>query len=466
MSKNHNQSTPGISDVNKIKAEQDSQLANQIKKESEKIKTLEEASSKVQPDKKGLSKRVSLIIFLLILLIPLPKQVGGEIEIDGTPAANQAFLRPSISGTVEEVFVKTGQKVKVGDKIAFLRNWELEEKKLEAQKQLNRLEQTIPSVKAQSRAALGETKRAQEYYIRQKAQSDYTNQELGKLKDGLPERIKATQKQYEQIKLQAESLRQKATLHKRLVNRGVYPPQSALQSEYEANAAEKQAESLAAQVAAEKNELKEKSLEKYPESLEALAQVESNSQRAKAAYQEINTTLSQINGFQQQIALYNDQLKQLDIKSPINGRVLTLKTDLLKGQNVNKGDTVVVIGDLSEVKIKLLLPEEALAFTKIGAKVKVRVKAVPEQVFYGKVAQIAPITSETGEQLFKKRIFELTIPVMNKDDLLKPGMTGYAEIQTNSWKSLISLAWDEVYKVFRLDRYIDHNPFATLLQGS
>lgn len=467
MAKNEKGNAPGVADVSKIKAEQDSQLANQIRKESEKVKGLEQTASELKEDKrKGLSGRMILIMFLFALLIPLPKQVGGEIEIEGTPASNQAFLRPSLAGTVEDVFVKTGQKVKAGDQIALLKNWELEEKKLEAEKQLARLEAALGSNSAQARAAQGEYKRSREFYTRQKAESDYASGMANQLNGGLPAKIEATQKQYEQLRLQAESLRQKANLHKRLVARGVYPSQSALQSEYEADAAQKQAESVAAQVEAEKSEVKERSIEKFPESQEALAQVEANSHRLQASQQEIRSTQAQIEGFRQQIALYNDQLQRLDMRSPINGVVLTLKTDLLKGQNFNKGETVAVIGDLSEVKIKLLLAEEAMAYTEIGQKVKLRVKAVPERVFYGKVAQIAPVTSETGEQIFKKRIFELTIPVTNESGLLKPGMTGYAEIQTGKWKSLVSHAWDEMYKVFRLDRYIDHNPIATMMQGS
>jgi multidrug efflux pump subunit AcrA (membrane-fusion protein) len=408
-------------------------------------------------------KTIYICAFAFALLIPMPKQVGGEIEIEGTPAASQAMLRPSIGGTVKEVFVKTGEEVKKGQVIAVLRNWELEEKTLEAEKQLARLEASLGPLGEQKKVANEEYQKAKEDFNRQKAESDYIQGQVkGLNENSAPPRIDATRKQYEQIKLQAESLSQKAALHKYLADEGVFPKQSALQSAYEAASAVKQSQALQAQLKAEENELKERSVEDVPKLNESTKAAQANFYRSQSVGKEYNAAITQITSFKKQIDLYHEQIDDLTLKSPIDGRVLSLKTDLLLGQNFNRGDTVATIGNLSRVKVKIQLPEEDRAYTKVGQKVSARFRAVSDEVFVGEVYQIAPITSETGEQTNKRRIWEENVLLNNPKDLLKPGMTGYAKIQTGQWRSLILLAWDEVYKSFRLDRYIDKNPLAGL----
>jgi multidrug efflux pump subunit AcrA (membrane-fusion protein) len=150
----------------------------------------------------------------------------------------------------------------------------------------------------------------------------------------------------------------------------------------------------------------------------------------------------------------------MTLKSPISGTVLTLQEDSILGENFNKGDTIAVIGNLNRVKVKIQLPEEERAFVEVGQSVNARFRAVPDSKFKGTVSYIAPVTSETGEETNKRRIWEITLILQNPNNVLRPGMTGFAKIETGEFRSLLVLAWDEIYKSFRLDRYIDRNPFA------
>jgi multidrug efflux pump subunit AcrA (membrane-fusion protein) len=413
-------------------------------------------------------KLIYSLVFVALLIVPImPKQVGGEIEIDGTPATNQALLRPSLGGTVKEINVKTGQEVKKGDVIAVIRNWEIEEKVLEAEKQLSRLKASLGPLKAQARVAEQEYQKTKEEFNRQKAESSYIQLQAKGLQENnaAPPRIEQTRKQLEQITLQAQSLSQKAALHKYLSDQGVFPKQSALQTAYEAASAAKQAQALSAQVRAEEAELKERSIEDVSKLNLTSKAASANHERYSSVSEEMKATYAQISGLEKQIELYKEQQNELVLKSPIDGVILTLKTDSLLGQNFNRGDTVAVVGDLSKVKIKLQLPEEERAYTKVGQKVSARFRAVPDQVFSGEVAQIAPVTSETGEQTNRRRIWEIVMELSNPDTTLRPGMTGFAKISTGQTNSLLFLAWDEVYKAFRLDRYVDRNPFSGLIPG-
>ncbi|MDX1920560.1 MAG: efflux RND transporter periplasmic adaptor subunit, partial [Candidatus Caenarcaniphilales bacterium] len=425
-----------------------------------------QSTTSIEKTNKSGDKKTAIfcLILLVVLLIPFPQSVGGEIEIEGSSDTQQAILRPAVSGIVEKVLVKTNQDVKAGEPLIVLRNWELEEKKIEAEKQLARIKASVGSLNAQAEVARAEYRRAQEDYKRQKFESDYVVKNAQALQsDNLPPRIDSTKKHLEQLKLESESLKQKAKLHKYLAKKGVYPQQGALQSIYEAKSSEKQVQALSSQLQAETDELQERSNQSKPKANEVYLAADANLKRYSSARQEVNVAISQIKGLEEQIALYNTQVERLTLKSPIDGKVLTLKTNMLLGQNFNRGDVVAIVGDLSEAQIKLQLPEEAIAYVKPGQKVTVRVKGVPDRAFAGEVKLIAPVTSETGEQMSKKRIFEISILMKNAAGLLKPGMTGYATIHTDTKKSLLTLAWDEVYRVFRLDRFMDRNPINSLL---
>ncbi len=452
--------------VQNVEETQENQSTNDLSKASEKLKTIVQDLESKSEDKKFVkkSKKSLLITFLLIviLLVPVPKNVGGDIEIEGTPAAQQAFLRPATSGVAEEFFVKSGDSVKVGQKIALLRNWELEEKILNTEKELARLISSISSLSAEEKVSRSEYKKSLEAYNRNKAQSDYLKRQANSLTGSLPPKLMTTKKQLEQLELQTESLVNKAALHKFLSEEEVYPKQLAVQSEYEAAASAKQAEAIASQLKAEKEDLQENSNIENFEAKEALMAANSSLYRAEAAKSESALAKSQIQSMEKLLKLYNQEKNRLLIKSPIKGVFLTLKPDSLIGQNFNKGDTVAIIGDLEKVKIKLQLPEQEIAYTEPGQDVTVRLLGVPNEVFYGKVDSIAPVTSEITEQVQTKRIFEITVLMDNLNRMLKPGMTGHATIYTNKWRPILFQAWDEVYRVFRLDRFIDRNPFYSL----
>jgi multidrug efflux pump subunit AcrA (membrane-fusion protein) len=233
------------------------------------------------------------------LLIPFPQTVGGEIEIEGSPGVQQAVLRASVNGIVEKVLVQTNQQIKAGQQIVALRNWDLDEKRLEAENHLAKLKGSIASQQAQSQVAKAEYLRAVQEYKRQKAESDYVEKNAKALKtDNLPPRIEATKKEVEQLTLQAKSLKQKAKLHQYLSQKGVYPSQGALQSAYEAVSAAKQAQSLNAQLKAEVSELEEKSIESQPKAEQVFIASQANLERLKVTQQEINSTAQEVKGIE------------------------------------------------------------------------------------------------------------------------------------------------------------------------
>ncbi|MDX1917978.1 MAG: HlyD family efflux transporter periplasmic adaptor subunit [Candidatus Caenarcaniphilales bacterium] len=421
------------------------------------------ATKKSKDDSPFLQRALILLGIVVFCLLPIiPKQAGGDIEVSGAPVGSQALIRPSLSGTLTSIPVSTNERVREGQVVATLKNWEIEEKLVNAKRQLSRSIASIGSLEAQEAVAKEEFNKSREFYNRMAAESNYvqSNASLSRTRN-LPPRLDTTQKQYEQLKLQAESLSQKAALYKTLAEEGVFPRQSALQSAYEAVAATKQSEALKSQLKAETFELRQAAIEDLPKLRESEKAVSANLQRVGTIQKEIQVTKAEIAWLEEEIALLERELDSLTIRSPIDGVVLTLNTALLLGQNFNRGDTIITVGELNRrVRVTLQLPEEDRAYIAKGMKVNAHIRAVPNRNFEGVVDEIAPVNSETGENTNKRRISEITVFLNNPATKEKPngiltaGMTGYARIETKKTNSLFGLVVEEVYKAFRLDRFI------------
>lgn len=102
------------------------------------------------------------------------------------------------------------------------------------------------------------------------------------------------------------------------------------------------------------------------------------------------------------VEFYRDRLEKTRIRSPVSGTVLTPYPRRGIGQRVLEGETVLVIGDLSDWVVKALLREEDIPKIREGQPAKVFIKALPHteyKVFTGRVEEVplSPLTDEKGE---------------------------------------------------------------------
>lgn len=106
--------------------------------------------------------------------------------------------------------------------------------------------------------------------------------------------------------------------------------------------------------------------------------------------------------------------------SPIAGKVLDVKARL--GQPVGPTDTLVVVGETTEVWLAVDIYERDLAHVHPGDDVLATTVAYPERTFEGKVDQMASVVDS------ERRVLEARIVLKNPDGALRPGMTATARI--------------------------------------
>lgn len=167
-----------------------------------------------------------------------------------------------------------------------------------------------------------------------------------------------------------------------------------------------------------------------------LAAIDAIPKQAQAALEAarvgVDTALSRLDAANAAIAqaqaelnLIDLQLNKLSVASPIDGVILTRIANL--AEIVQIGAPVVTVGNLSDLKITVYLPEYRYGEVNLGQKVRVTVDSFPGQVFSASViaisdqAEFTPRNVQTEEGR-RNTVFAIELLIENPDGKLKPGM--------------------------------------------
>lgn len=135
------------------------------------------------------------------------------------------------------------------------------------------------------------------------------------------------------------------------------------------------------------------------------------------------------------------QLQKTEIKAPIDGTILVKAIEV--GEFLSPGQTAVVLVDLTQVELKLFIPEKDIGKVKLGDPAKVRTDAFPTQYADATVARIDQRAQFTPRDIHMpeervRMVFGVTLILDNLRGELKPGMPADAWIR---WQE--SAAWPE-----------------------
>jgi HlyD family secretion protein len=119
------------------------------------------------------------------------------------------------------------------------------------------------------------------------------------------------------------------------------------------------------------------------------------------------------------------QIGNQAIRSPLDGMVMEQLA--LVGELALPGWPVALVADLSEVELKVFIPEADLNWVYLGQLVSVRVDAYPDRLFDGEVTAIADRAEFTPRNVQTPNervilVFAVTIRLSNPDETLKPGL--------------------------------------------
>jgi multidrug efflux pump subunit AcrA (membrane-fusion protein) len=135
--------------------------------------------------------------------------------------------------------------------------------------------------------------------------------------------------------------------------------------------------------------------------------------RARQDYAAVNAARAGVANAETQVAQARRNLSYALVYSPINGYVAERPADL--GEYVSPATKVATVVSTNPLRVRIDIPEQALAAIQLGQSVSVNVSAYPDRAFSGRVHHIAPSVTPNSRTMTVEAVVE------NGDGLLKPG---------------------------------------------
>ena len=114
----------------------------------------------------------------------------------------------------------------------------------------------------------------------------------------------------------------------------------------------------------------------------------------------------------------------LEIKSPIDGIVLSGSLERAEAASIKTGQVLFEIGPIKPMRIEIAIPADEIAQVKAGLNTKIWIDGQEELPVEGQISKIHP-RSETRDA---KNVFIAEIEFANDDERLRPGMKGSVRI--------------------------------------
>lgn len=153
--------------------------------------------------------------------------------------------------------------------------------------------------------------------------------------------------------------------------------------------------------------------------------------RLAAAEATVAATAARITAARRERALIENRISKTLITAPIEATVVTKAVE--QGEFVQPGVIVAVLVNLSDVELKVFVPEGKIGKVRLGAPARVRVDAFPDRSFAARVARVDQRAQFTPRDIHMPEervstVFGVTLALENPERLLKPGMPADAWI--------------------------------------
>ncbi len=183
-----------------------------------------------------------------------------------------------------------------------------------------------------------------------------------------------------------------------------------------------------------------------------VSQVADEYQRLKLMYDRKSVSESDFNkvdltlqGAKAQQRLQAKNLADTRLTSPISG--ILIKRLAEPGEIVSSGMPILVVSDISKIKVMAYIPESQLGLVRIGQDAEVQIAALGEG-FKGKVLEVSGMADPTT------RAFTIKVEVDNPKNLIRPGMIADVTLASTQTENIISIPVSSVLRTPEGQSYI------------
>jgi HlyD family secretion protein len=162
--------------------------------------------------------------------------------------------------------------------------------------------------------------------------------------------------------------------------------------------------------------------------------------QARAAYETSKASYAQARASLDQA---EEALRKTTIEAPMDGTVSQLNSEAgerVLGTQQFQGTDVMTIADLSRMEARVDVSETDVVLLSVGDTARIAVDAIPDRKVTAIVYEIANTAKSRGlgtqEEVTN---FEVKIRILDKDIVLRPGMSMTADIETETKKNILAV---------------------------
>ncbi len=395
--------------------------------------------------KNGLKKKLRLLIPLGLLVVGvgfgirhwLTQPGTSAIELSGRIEGYETDLGAKVGGRIKSIAVREGATVRQGQVIARLDDQELLAQLDAAKARVAAARQQVNQARLQINVVESQIQEAQ--LSQQQSEGDAA----GRVQESIASvatakaQLAEAQAQAQQAKAELDLARTELTRYSTLVKQGVVPQQRFDQVKTEFAAAQdtlvaRQASIAAAQqrVKAAQGALTQAQTSQINPDIRAaqVARTQMQQKQARTQLAAAEAELKQAQAAQAEIAA---RLDDLDIKSPIDGVVVTRMVE--PGEVIAAGTPVLTVVNLSQVYLRGYIPEGQVGNVRVGQSAQVFLDSAPQQPLAATVSAVDTEASFTPENIYFKadrvtQVFGLKLSIENPKGFAKPGMPADGKI--------------------------------------
>jgi HlyD family secretion protein len=163
---------------------------------------------------------------------------------------------------------------------------------------------------------------------------------------------------------------------------------------------------------------------------------------AEAEEIDIEIYRSRIKQAEARIKLYENQLRQKKIISPIDGKIIEVNKRVGElVQSVSQGSVIVVIPEVP-YKVETDIYEEDIIKISLGSPVEINLAAFPENYFKGRVVKVDPSEKVIDGVVY----YSVTISFEEFPEGIKPGMTADVSITADLKENVLAVPREAVQR--------------------
>ena len=128
-----------------------------------------------------------------------------------------------------------------------------------------------------------------------------------------------------------------------------------------------------------------------------------------------------------EVALLDEELELTTLRAPLAGMVLTPHVQERVGSSLEEGDLLLALGRTDSLELEFGVAQRDIGRVRPGQEVRLRVDAMPQRTFVGRVRSVAPVPSDTAADVR----YPVRAIVANPDGALRPSMAAYVRVLTD-----------------------------------